>query len=105
MKSRAVGLAASWSTSLSILARGVSWHAGEDRSSSPRRFRLRRRGKFAGDLDVQGAASPEVVDEEVELADRLLVLLKLDAVGTQRVGVACPSQAAMRASKCLLRLA
>ena len=39
--------------------------------------------EFAGDLDVQGAASPEVVDEEVELADRLLVLLKLDAVGAQ----------------------
>ena len=40
--------------------------------------------EFAGDLHVQGAAPPEVVDEEIELAHRLLVLLKLDADENQR---------------------
>ena len=44
---------------------------------------LGREVEFAGDLDVQGAAPPEVVDEEIELTHRLLVLLKLDAVGAQ----------------------
>ena len=39
--------------------------------------------EFACDLDVQRPAPPEVVDEEIELAHRLPVLLKLDAVGAQ----------------------
>ena len=39
--------------------------------------------EFAGDLDVQGAAAPQVVDDEVKFAHGLLAVLQLHAVGPQ----------------------